>query len=107
MCCLPNKFPLPVFLLLNKIDLVEPTKRKDLEGKVEEYSNENQFCNYYFLSALEKSSTIEKEPENVKEPESVDKENENPFESKMDKPFIEMLEFIFKFQDLKNKLLGR
>jgi len=52
MCCLPNKFPLPVFLLLNKCDLIETDKRRDWTGKVEEYTNENQFCNYYYVSAL-------------------------------------------------------
>ena len=56
MCCLPNKFPLPVFLLLNKCDLIEPDKRRDWTSKVEEYTNENQFCNYYYVSTINKDT---------------------------------------------------
>ena len=46
MCCLPNKFPLPIFLIVNKFDLVNfdnPEKPFQDRNKLEQYFLENQF----------------------------------------------------------------
>ena len=45
MCCLPNKFPLPIVLLINKCDKIEETKRREWIEKlnIESYYKENQF----------------------------------------------------------------
>ena len=56
MCCLPNKFPLPIFLIVNKFDLINydsPEKPFQDKNKLEQYFLENQFFNKSFLAVGE------------------------------------------------------
>ena len=53
MCCLPNKFPLPIFLIVNKFDLVNfdnPEKPFQDKNKIDQYFLENQFFDKSFLA---------------------------------------------------------
>lgn len=95
MCCLPNKFPLPIFLLINKCDKIERVKRSPwLEKvKIENYIQENQFYSHFFISAEPKDSreTIQSSLSN----QSVDIES----------PIKEMIKSILQFKDLKEKII--
>lgn len=82
MCCLPNKFPLPIFLLVNKCDKVNKAEHTWMENdKIEQYSFENQFFHHYLLSL----HTMQ---------------NNEIFE-----PLDNMIKVILNFKDLKEKLL--
>ena len=71
MCCLPNRFPLPIFLLINKCDpnhLQEEKEEKDKENnnnsqymqkdKIESYSLENQFFSTFFIGKISENNNI-------------------------------------------------
>ena len=55
MCCLPNRFPLPIILLINKYDeiLNNNVNEKDLhyskKDKIENYALSNQFFNTFLI----------------------------------------------------------
>jgi hypothetical protein len=95
MCRLPNKFPLPVHLLINKCDLIERCKRSPWLEKIqiENYVKENQFFNFYFTSAakggeLNRDSSLSCQ--------SVEVES----------PLKDMIRSILQFRDLKEKILS-
>lgn len=82
MCCLPNKFPLPIFLIVNKCDKVNKGEHKWMEkDQIEQYSLENQFFNHHLLSLeqMQYKETIE--------------------------PLNNIIKGILNFKDLKEKLL--
>ena len=57
MCCLPNRFPLPIFLLINKYDEINNDKGKEKfknleyaeKDKIENYALTNQFFNSFLI----------------------------------------------------------
>lgn len=95
MCCLPNKFPLPIFLLINKCDKIERVKRSPWLEKIqlENYVTENQFFNHFFISA---EKTSDSNRESSLSNQSVD----------VDSPLREMMRTIFQFKDIKEKILS-
>lgn len=89
MCCLPNKFPLPIFLLINKCDKVnleKPEKAFQEKEKLDQYILENQFFNANYLSN--------------------EKIENNEMISDSMKPFMEMVKVILSFKDLKDKFVN-
>ena len=89
MCCLPNKFPLPIFLLINKCDKVnleKPEKAFQEKEKLDQYILENQFFNANYLSN--------------------EKIENNEMISDSMKPFTEMVKVILSFKDLKDKFVN-
>lgn len=94
MCCLPNKFPLPVHLLINKCDLIERCKRSPWLEKIqiENYVKENQFYSNYFTST---TNSAELNRESILSCQSVEVEF----------PLKDMIKTIIQFRDLKEKLL--
>lgn len=89
MCCLPNKFPLPIFLLINKCDKVNLEKPENAfqeKEKIDQYILENQFFNANYLSS--------------------EKIENNEMISESMKPFTEMVKVILSFKDLKEKFIN-
>ena len=94
MCCLPNKFPLPIILLINKFDTIEPNKRKEWSEKlkIDNYMLENQFFYKYFLiSNKEKSQQIN---------ESGDSNEVITDDTTI--PFKKISKFVLDFEDIRN-----
>jgi len=93
MCCLPNRFPLPIFLLINKCDKMERVKRRPWVEKVQldNYIRENQFYNNFFISA----ENIHDNRESCISNQSVDVES----------PLREMIKTLMQFPDIKEKLI--
>ena len=96
LCCLPNRFPLPIYLLMNKCDLIEKEKRRPwmAENKIEDYTSENQYIKYYFTST--KEYTDINRLSNTSVTNSVDLEN----------PLRDAIKFIMDFKDIRNDLIG-
>ena len=96
MCCLPNKFPLPVTLLINKCDKIERANRRPWLEKiqVDNYVKENQFFDRFFIST-EMNGEITRESKTSTA--SVDVES----------PLKAMIRTILQFKDIKEKLLNQ
>jgi hypothetical protein len=97
MCCLPNKFPLPIYLLINKCDKIDRTRRTPWLEKIqiETYIQENQFYNHFFISAEGKNDlrdTIQSSVSN----KSVD----------INSPLTDIIKTIMNFKDIKEKLIN-
>jgi hypothetical protein len=95
MCCLPNKFPLPVHLIINKCDLIERCKISPWLEKIqiENYVKENQFYNNYFTSTTNRAD--------------INRDSSVSFQSvEVECPFKDMIRTILQFKDLKEKLFS-
>ena len=89
MCCLPNKFPLPIFLIVNKFDLINydsPEKPFQDKNKIDQYFLENQFFDKSFLAV---GGNIEKK-DYINEPNY---------------PLAEMIKTIMNFKDIKDEFV--
>ena len=89
MCCLPNKFPLPIFLIVNKFDLVNfdnPEKPFQDKNKIDQYFLENQFFNKSFLAV----------GENIEKKDYINEPNY---------PLAEMIKTIMNFKDIKDEFV--
>ena len=111
MCCLPNRFPLPIFLLITKCDLVveENENNQNFQylqrDKIEAYSSENQFFDTFFLGkGHENENIINKEKENKINLNNKDENIKNLIVSSR-KPFLEMVKSILSFRDIRNKFI--
>ena len=89
MCCLPNKFPLPIFLIINKCDKINFNELEQFqkENSIEKYLLENQFFNKHY----------------VQNGENGIKNNEKICETIQ--PFNDMINVIFSFKDIKEKFI--
>lgn len=114
MCCLPNRFPLPIFLLINKCDILlnddEKEENKNLQysqkDKIESYSLENQFFNTFLLGKSEDDNNIISTETNDDNKISI---NNNKNEENIKDlivspitPFKEMVKIILGFKDIRN-----
>jgi hypothetical protein len=98
MCCLPNKFPLPIFLLINKCEKLDGMGRSPWMDKMEleNYVKENQFYSHSFLSSQNNLTTLDLHlRDSVITNQSVDAET----------PLKNMIKIILQFRDLKEKLI--
>lgn len=96
MCCLPNKFPLPVNLIINKYDLKEREEKRPWLDKetIENYVRENQFIHHFLVSSIESRELNNRE--SLKSNESVEIES----------PLKDMIKTIMMFKDIKEKFLN-
>jgi GTPase SAR1 family protein len=118
MCCLPSRFPLPIFLLINKCDIVakeeDEEENKNLlylqKDKIEAYSMENQFFNTFFLGKCneDENNIINTE---INDDNKISINNYNKEENIKDlivspsTPFKEMVKIILGFKDLRNTFI--
>ena len=117
MCCLPNRFPLPIFLLINKCDTIakdeETEDIKNLQyfqkDKIESYSSENQFFNTFLLGKGEDENNIilniEKNDDNKISINNNKEENIKDLIVSAITPFKEMVKIILGFKDIRNKFI--
>ena len=93
MCCLPNKFPLPIVLLINKFDTIEPSKRKEWSEKlkIDNYMLENQFFYKYFLISNK---------EKIQGNEIGDTNDVITDDTTI--PFKKISKFVLDFEDIRN-----
>ena len=115
MCCLPSRFPLPIFLLINKCDIVakeeDEEENKNLlylqKDKIEAYSMENQFFNTFFLGKCNEDENNIINTEN-NDDNKISINNSNKEEKIKDlivnpiTPFKEMIKIIMGFKDIRN-----
>ena len=120
MCCLPNRYPLPIFLLVNKCDQFnENEEEKDKEDnlnkdKIETYSMQNQFFNTFLLGLgknndnLINTDIIEENKINV-ENNNINEEEENIKIKDLIVspiiPFEEMIKILMGFKDIRNEFI--
>jgi hypothetical protein len=98
MCCLPNKFPLPIYLLINKCDQLDRVKRSPWMEKLqlENYIKENQFYNHFLVTSERNSNMLEPYSDSFLSNLSVNAES----------TLRSMIKTILQFKDLKEKLLN-
>ena len=102
MCCLPNRFPLPVFLLINKCD--EEENKIYNKEKIESYSLENQFFNTFLLANTETNINTANETNNIRTSNS---ENIKDLVVEANVPFKEIVKIIIGFKDIKNRFIAQ
>ena len=117
MCCLPNRFPLPIFLLINKCDaFVKDEDKEDIKNlqysqkdKIESYSSENQFFNTFLLGQGEDENNniinIEKNDDNKISINNNKEENIKDLIVSAITPFKEMVKIILGFKDIRNRFI--
>ena len=78
MCCLPNRFPLPIILLINKYDefINNKGKYKNLQytpkDRIENYALSNQFFNTFLIVKNSEGENINDKNIIINESEKTD-----------------------------------
>ena len=90
MCCLPNNFPLPSFLLINKCDKIDFMKAVGFQDKdkISQYTIKNQFLESFFVSAQTNVYV-------------------NEILQQVNVPFSKMIQLILNFKDIKYKFMNK
>ena len=118
MCCLPNRFPLPIFLLINKCDEINEDEQENnnnlqylQKDKIESYSLENQFFNTFLLGKNNENINNN----NIINTNEIIEDNKINIINKEEKikdlivspivPFKEMVKTIMGFKDIRNKFI--
>ena len=124
MCCLPNRFPLPVFLLINKYDeyLNDQEQYKNLQyiqkDKIESYALSNQFFNTFLIVKNSDNENINNKNidlKNIGKEENLIKEQNIINNDKKDidsvveaeVAFQELTKIIMGFRDIKNVFISQ
>jgi len=125
MCCLPNRYPLPTFLLINKCDQFnENEEEKDNEDnlnkdKIESYSMQNQFFNTFLLGIGKNDDNNDNLINtNINEENKINVENNNINEEEENLkikdlivspiiPFEEMIKILMGFKDIRNEFIAQ
>jgi hypothetical protein len=95
MCCLPNQFPLPIFLILNLKNISNVNPGVNYEN-IKEISEDNMFFNLFVISLNDNSDNFN---------ENEDKNDIKNYIEKSDKPFYELMDLLMKFKDIKDNIL--
>ena len=123
MCCLPNRFPLPIFLLINKYDEIinDKSKAENLlytqKDKLEGYSLSNQFFKTFFIVKNADAENINDKNIDINETEKKDNINDQTLINKEQKekdsivdaevPFQELIKIIMEFRDIRNAFISQ
>ena len=117
MCCLPNRFPLPIFLLINKCDLLTDEDKKENKNnlqyiqkdEIESYSLENQFFNTFLLGQPSNDNeniiNPEKNEGNKIKTDSNKEENIKDLIVTGQTAFQELIKAIFGFRDIRDRFI--
>jgi hypothetical protein len=102
MSCLPNKFPLPIFLLINKCDQIDRIKRRNWmeKNQMEAYIKENQFYEHFFVRSNSRNS-VEYELDYLNRESMMTNISVDP-----ESPLKCMIWALMKFRDLKEKIVA-
>ena len=125
MCCLPNRFPLPIFLLINKYEEIFNEKEKEnvknlqyiTKDKIESYALSNQFFNSFLI--------VKNPGENINN-KKIDMNNSDNIENKINEEdnnnkeenikelmvsgegaFQELIKVIMGFRDIRNAFISQ
>lgn len=99
MCCLPNKFPLPIFLIVNKKLKIEDENLSIGMDDITEITDNNLFFKSYIIKA--KSDTrISNSEEVCERPSKL-----STYIKDDELPFNDMIELILKFKDIREKIV--
>lgn len=90
MCCLPNKFPLPILLLVNFCDKIDPGNMSHWinELNIETYYNENQYFDMRYIS-------------NTNGDEEIKISNQYSIQKDLSIPFAIIYDFVLGFNDIQ------
>ena len=122
MCCLPNRFPLPVILLINKYDeiLNNKVKEEDLQysqkDKIENYALSNQFFNAFLIVKNAESENINNKKIDINDGEKTnniiesniinkDLKNNDTMIVEAEAAFQELTKIIMGFKEIKNAFI--
>ena len=100
MCCLPNKFPLPIFLIVNKSLKMEDENISIGMDNIKEISENNLFYKHFVIKPITESR-ISKIEESSERPSKL-----STYVEEMENPLFEMIELILKFKDLREKIVN-
>ena len=119
LCCLPNRFPIPIFLLINKCDIIanedEEENKQNFEyiqkEKIETYSLENQFFNTFLLGKCEEENNLLKVNTEKNDDNKISINNNKNEENIIDlmvspiTPFKEIVKIIMGFKDIRDRFV--
>lgn len=100
MCCLPNKFPLPIFLIVNKSLKIEDDDLSFGMDNVKEICENNLFFKSFIIQPVSSDGASSNIEDMVEIPSKL-----STYIEKTETPFREMIELILKFKDLRNSIL--
>ncbi len=98
MCCLPNKFPLPIFLIVNKKLKIEDENFSIGMDDITEFTDNNLFFKSYIIKA-KRDTTITNE-EVCERPSKL-----STYIQDDDIPFNDLIELILKFKDIREQIV--
>jgi len=124
MCCLPNRFPLPIILLINKYDeiLNNKVKESDLQysqkDKIENYALSNQFFNAFLIVENSGTENINNKKIHISDSEKsnniIDQSIINQDSKDKDNIIVEaedafkvLLKIIMGFKEIKNAFISQ
>jgi hypothetical protein len=100
MCCLPNQFPLPIFLIVNKNLKLEDENLSIGKDKIKETTDNYLFFKDYIIN-LKQNERITKIEDNSERHSKLSTYLVEP-----EIPFNEMIEILMNFKDIKEKFLS-
>ena len=99
MCCLPNKFPVPVILIATNLDKIPERERKTKLDEINfnSFKIENQFYERFFIG----NTSNEADKEN-----KITSDKDTLIINDFSVPFDIITRFSFEFDDIKAKFFG-
>ena len=117
MCCLPNRFPLPIILLINKYDeiLNNNVNEKDLhyskKDKIENYALSNQFFNAFLIVKNAEGENINNKKIDINDTDKQnniiikDSKSNDSIIVDAEAAFQELIKIIMGFKEIKNAFI--
>lgn len=100
MCCLPNKFPLPIFLIVNKKVKIEEENLSIGMDDITEITENNLFFKSYIIKARN-DTRISSSDDVCERPSKL-----STYIKDDELPFNDMIELILKFKDIREKIVS-